>query len=175
MKVAASLFLAVLIVVGYFLLVDSSDYTGATLVSSQDEAATEIASDFDENVNSTDFIQQLSARLGPSGSLVAAEGYSGSIGEYIDPDTFISKSRGEPRSIGEYIDPDHFVSEPRNSTPVIVGEIILDPMQYSTPALNSGPINIGEVILDPEAWVARQTRSRFEPRSIGERKDPEID
>lgn len=173
MKVVVGLFLAVLMAVGYFLLAGESDYSGESTVKTQREATAEAGHNVEPNSN--DFIEQLSARMGPSGTLVAAEGYSGEIGEYIDPDTYISESRGEPRSIGEYIDPDDYVSESRNSEPVNLGETILDPLQYATQARNATPVNIGEVIPDPEAWVARQARSRFEPREIGERKDPEID
>ncbi|MCH8502450.1 MAG: hypothetical protein LAT77_11140 [Aliidiomarina sp.] len=175
MKVVAGLFVAVLIAVGYFLIAGESDYTGATTVNTQPSMTSADVSEAEPNSNSTDFIEQLSARMGSSGTLMAAEGYSGEIGEYIDPDTYISESRGEPRSIGEYIDPDNYVSEPRNSEPVNLGETIRDPLQYTTQARNSTPINIGENIPDPEAWVARQARSRYEPREIGERKDPEID
>lgn len=173
MKVVVGLLLAVLIAVGYFLLAGESDFTNETTVKNQRATSPETVSD--ENATSNDFIEQLSTRMGASGTLVAAEGYSGEIGEYIDPDELISKPRGEQRSIGEYIDPDDYVSEPRFSVPVNIGETVPDPLQYTSPSRNATPVNIGEVIPDPEAWVARQARSRFEPREIGERKDPEID
>lgn len=175
MKIVIGLCMAVLIVVGYFLLAGESDYSGEVAVHTQSSMTSEAVTDTEANSNSNDFIEQLSARMGPSGTLVASEGYSGEIGEYIDPDTYISESRGEPRSIGEYIDPDDYISESRNSEPVDLGETIRDPLQYTTQARYATPVNIGEIIPDPEAWVARQARSRYEPREIGERKDPEID